>query len=158
MAVAMLIGLLLSAAVAWFGLDTYRREGFGFPMVSLGVGLLVAQFIFWTGAVTLAVGRLELVLDRGTGQGEYNVRSPIIDCGKPCRFELDDIHGVTFETVTESRPQSIAVVDRARLRVNRPRRAITLDESQNGQAERVESMAVAVAEFLETTTERIDER
>jgi hypothetical protein len=157
MIVATLIGVLLTVAVGWFGLEAYRREGVSFSLLSLGIGMLVAQFIFWTGAVTLAVGRLRLVLDRTAGTGEYQVRSPIIDAGKSCSFDLTDVHAVTIEAVREKRPHYDVVVFHARLMLNNPRRAIVLEESQNEQVERVEVVAEAVAGFLGTTAERVPE-
>jgi hypothetical protein len=157
MIVATLIGSLLTVAVAWFARQTYHREGIGFPLVSLGLGVLVAQFMFWTGAVTLAVGRLRLVLDREAGTGEYEVRSPIIDAGKSCKFALSDVHGVTIEAQREKRPHYDVVVYHARLLLENPRRVIVLEESQNEQVERVEAVAAVVACFLGTTADRVPE-
>lgn len=154
---ATVLGVVLTVALVWFALDTYQRHGVGFALFSSGLGLFVAQVIFWTGAVTLAVGRLHLVLDRDSGTGEYRVRSPLIDAGKSCRFELDDVHSVTIETVREKRPHYDVVVYHARLLLENPRRVIVLEESQNEQLERVEAVAATVAEFLSKKPERIPE-
>ena len=43
----------------------------------------------------------------------------------------------------------LAKVCRARLRVLKPRRAIVLDETENGQERRVQTVAEAVAGWLE---------
>jgi len=43
--VATLIGIVLTVAVGWFGLEAYRREGLSFSLLSLGLGMFVAQFI-----------------------------------------------------------------------------------------------------------------
>ena len=107
--------------------------------------------------MTQAVGRLRLVLDRGAGTGEYQVRSPIIDAGKSCKFALDEVHAVTIEAVREKRPHYDVVVYHARLLLDNPRRAIVLEESRNEQVERVEAVATTVAGFLGITAERVQE-
>ena len=107
------------------------------------------------GLVTLVVGRMRLVLDRVTGNGSYDVYSPVIDVGKPCSFRLEEIDSVAIERHEEARPHNDehgsfpAKVCRARLRVCRPRRAILLDETENGQERRVLAVAEAVAGWLE---------
>ena len=82
-------------------------------------------------------------------------RSPIVDVGKPCQFRLEDIDSVTIERREESRPRNDehgnfpAKVCRARLRVRKPRRAIVLDETENGRERRVQKTAEAVAAWLD---------
>jgi hypothetical protein len=157
-----LLGILLTAGVGFFAVVIYKEyKGVAWPHLPLLLGFLIAQVLFWTGVITLAVGRLTLILDTATGTGEYRVKSPIVDAGSPCTFKLENVHSVTIETATESRPRrpghaSFATVHRARLRLNRPRRAITLDETENNQLHRLETVAQKVASFLGKTLERID--
>ena len=79
----------------------------------------------------------------------------MIDVGKPCSFRLEEIDSVAIERHEESRPHNDdhgsfpAKVCRARLRVRKPRRAIVLDETENGQERRVQAVAEAVAGWLE---------
>ena len=157
------LGVLLSAGVGFFAIAVYRQnQGLAWPHFPLMAGFLIAQALFWTGVITLAVGRLMLILDAANGTGEYHVKSPIVDAGRPCTFKLDDVHSVTMETATESRPglpgdaETIATVHRACLRLKNPRRAITLDETENDRLDRVEKVAQSVAAFLGRTLERID--
>ncbi|MEM8680258.1 MAG: hypothetical protein AAGF97_13000 [Planctomycetota bacterium] len=157
-----LVGALLTAGAGGFAWLVYQQyAGLAWPHIPIGIGLLIAQFLFWTGAVTLAVGQLTLILDLASGQGEYRVISPIVDAGKPCRFELQHVQSVTVETSTESRPRSPgqfgeAHVVRARLRLNKPRRAITLDESENGRVAQITRLAEEVASFLDKPLEHHD--
>ncbi len=158
------LGVFLTAGVGFFAVVIYREyDGIAWLHLPLLLGLLIAQTLFWTGLITLAVGRLMLILDADTGTGEYRVKSPIVDAGRPCTFKLDNVHSVTIETSTESRPgrpghaDTIATVHRARLRLNNPRCAITLDETENDRLDRVESVAQKVASFLCKTLERIDQ-
>ncbi len=131
----------------------YAASGFVLPHIAMAVGILIGAAIFAMGVVTLAIGRLRLELDLVTQRGSYRVTSPIVDAGKPCEFDLAHVHSVSLERFEESRPSGetgsrTAQVVRARLRVNKPRRAIVLDETENGQDERVERVATTVAEFL----------
>ena len=157
------LGVILTAGVGFFAVVIYNEyQGIAWPHLPLALVFFIAQALFWTGVITLAVGRLTLILDAATGTGEYRVKSPIVDAGRPCKFKLDHIHSVTIETATESRPgrpghaDTIARVHRARLRLNKPRRAITLDETENDRINRVETVAQEVATFLGKTLERID--
>ena len=157
------LGLFLTLAVGYFAYLLYRaRGGLTLPHLPLAVGLLIAQGLFWTGAITLAVGRLTLVIDTTLGTGEYRVRSPIVEAGTSCRFKLDQIDSIVIETSRETRPglpghaDDDATVHRLRLRLTQPRRAITLDETENNRLARLESLAGRVAHFLGTTPVRVD--
>jgi hypothetical protein len=156
-------GLLLTAALAWFAHHIYDDcGGLAWPHLPLSVGLLIAQVILWTGVITLLTGRLTLVLDKTLGTGDYRVCSPIVDAGEPCTFKLEDIHTLAIETQTEERPGAAdhslheVTVHRLRLRLNRPRRAITLDETENNRTARLEELADRVAAFLGTKPVRVD--
>ncbi|TWT36421.1 hypothetical protein KOR34_13260 [Posidoniimonas corsicana] len=156
MVFATLLGVGIMAATGWFGWATTREIGGYLQLVPLGLGFLMGAAFFLIGVVTLAVGRVRLVLDRVTGEGRYDAYSPVIEVGKPCTFRLDHIDSVTIERHEEARPRNDdhggfpAKVCRARLRVRKPRRAIVLDETENGQEQRVQSTAEAVAAWLGT--------
>lgn len=156
MAAFLAVGLVISVAAVALGLHEWRR-GNHTALIWLGIGLLVGQAMFWAGAITLAVGRERLELDRATGRGTYAVVSPIVEVGaRPFEFDLASVDSVSFEMRLErrasSRPGGGSVhsveVWRARLRTRSPRRAVTLDESQNGNDTRVRTLAEAVARFL----------
>jgi hypothetical protein len=157
------LGLFLTVAVGYIANLLYEvRGGLTLPHLPLAIGLLIAQGLFWTGVVTLAVGRLTLVLDTTLGTGEYRVRSPIVEAGKPCRFQLEQIDSVVIETSRETRPgrpghaDEDVTVHRLRLRLTQPRRAITLDETENNRLARLESLAGQVADFLGKTPEHVN--
>jgi hypothetical protein len=156
-------GLVLTASVAYFAHLIYQaRGGLALPHIPLSIGLLIAQVILWTGGITLAVGRQTLILDTTLGTGEYRVRSPIVEAGKPCQFKLQNVDSIAIETTKEARPGRLdhseeeAVVHRLRLRLTQPRRAITLDETENNRLERLETLAGRVAGFLGKTVVRVD--
>lgn len=74
---------------------------------------------------------------------------------RPFNFPLADVAAVSLERVLERHPgggrhggRSEVEVYRARLLLERPRRAITLDETSNGRDARVAAVAEAVAGFL----------
>lgn len=156
-------GLFLTAVLVCFAYLFYKEHGgWAWPHLALGFGLLIAQVILWTGIITLAVGRLTLILDTTLGTGEYRVRSPIVEAGTPCKFKLEHIDSVAIETSRESRPGRLnhaeeeAVVHRLRLRLTHPQRAITLDETENNRLARLEELATHVAGFLGKTPVRVD--
>ncbi len=152
---ATVLGVVLTAAVVAAAIYEFKKSGLNTNHLWIGLGAFIAQAIFWTGAVTLAVGRERLELDRVTNQGAYTVRSPIVETERPCSFSLDRIAAVVVEYRTESRPHRTdgrasfdAQVVTAKLRITKPRRAIVLDETQNNGAERGRAMADSVAGFL----------
>jgi hypothetical protein len=157
------LGLLLTTGICWFVVMVYEEhQGIAWPHLPLALGLLVAQAFLWTGVITLAVGRLMLILDTASGTGEYRVKSPIVDAGRSCVFKLENVQSVTIETTTESRldrpghADTVVTVHRARLRLKQPRRTITFDETEHDRLDRLESVAQDVASFLGKTLERID--
>lgn len=159
------IGLLLTGAFGAFALMLHKEHhGMVGSHLPLGLGVLIGQALFWTGVITLAIGRQTLVLDSILGTGEYKVRSPIVDVGKSCRFKLKHVHSVTIETTKETRPGRSghadvdATVHRVRLRLNKPRRAITLDETEHGHLDRLEELAQQVAAFLGQSPAHMDDQ
>ena len=155
MVFALMLGVAIMAATGWFAWVSVRETGSYLQLIPLGIGFLMGGAFFLIGLMTLAVGRMQLVLDRPTGDGNYDVHSPVIDVGKPCSFRLDDIDSVAIERLEEDRPDNDrrgsfpAKVCRARLLIRRPRRAIVLDETENGQEHRVQAVAEEVAEWLD---------
>lgn len=169
MVFSLVLGLLLTAGFTAFAARDYRADGFGSEVVMGGLGALFGQFFFWLGAVTLAVGREALELDKappaGRRGGRYVSRSPIVQVPRPFEFDLGDIHAVSLERLTERHPgggrrggRSEVEVCRARLLVGRPRRAVTLDETSNHRDARVHAVGRAVAEFLGVPVEEVDRR
>lgn len=149
------IGLLLTGAIGAFAVAMYHQEGgLAWPHFPLSIGILIGQGLFWTGCITLVIGRQRLILDKAAGTGTYQVRSPIVDVGKPCSFKLAHVKDITLETRTETRPgrpghaEGEATVHQVRLRLNKPRRAIVLDETEHGKLDRLNALAGRVAEFL----------
>lgn len=156
MVFCLLLGLAVMAAAVGFASATYdgASGALNLQLIPLGIGVLMGLAFFLIGAVTLAVGRVELTLDRVTGEGIYEVCSPIVEAGKPCRFRLEHIARLELKATEEARPpdadgeQFDAQVVRLRLLVTRPRRTIVLDETQNGRVQRVQRTAEAVAAWL----------
>lgn len=155
MVFATLLGVAVMSATAWFAwISANERLGY-LQLIPLGIGFLMGSAMFLVGVVTLATGRMRLVLERVTGNASYDVYSPVIDVGKSCKFRLEEIEGVAIERLQEARPHNDdhgsfpAKVCRARLRVRKPRRAIVLDETENGQEQRVQAVAKEVAGWLE---------
>ncbi len=155
MVFATLLGVAVMAACGWFAWVAVSEAGGFLQLIPLGIGFLMGLVFLLIGLVTLAVGRMRLVLDRVTGNGSYDVYSPVVDVGKPCSFRLEEIDSVLIERQEEARPHTDdrgsfpAKVCRVQLRLRRPRRAIVLDETENGQERRVEALAAAVAGWLE---------
>lgn len=148
------LGVVLTAAVVT-AIVWQVRQGWSFNLLFMGLGLLIAQGVFWMGAVTLALGRERLELDLTAQRGVYSVRSPIVETGnKPFSFDLAAVDSVTLERVSERRPgdgdraEHEAKIVRCRLRTAKPRRAVVLDETENGNELRVRALAERVAAFL----------
>lgn len=155
MAFATILAVVFMAGSGWFAWVCVSEMDSYLPLIPLGIGFLMGGALFLMGLLTLVVGRMQLVFNRITGDGQYEVHSPIVDVGKPCSFRLDDIDSVTLERHEEQRPYNDhrgsfpAKVCRARLRIRRPRRAIVLDVTENGQDHRVTSVAEQVAGWLD---------
>jgi hypothetical protein len=165
---ALFLGLLFTAAFGRLARREYRKRGLSYPVVMCGLGVALGQLFFWTGAVTLAVGRESLELNKSALPGaRYRSRSPIVTVPKSFDFDLADVHAVSIERLTERHPGgggprggggSEVDVCRARLLINKPRRAVTLDETSNFRDKRVIAVGQAVAEFLGVPIEETDRR
>ena len=162
MCFASLLGVAVMLATAAFSIAGVKQTGGYWQLLPLGFGFLMGVGFFLIGVITLCVGRIRLTMDRSEGTGAYEVRSPIIDVGKPCHFNLDKIADVTLERFQEKRPSGSgggsfpAKVCRSRLRLRSPRRVIILDETSNGREERVKAVAHAVADWLKLEIKMID--
>jgi len=151
------IGALMSVVFIWM-LVVAIGSGRAVDAAWLGLGVLVAQAVFWVGAITLAVGRERLEIDLGGGQGRYTVRSPIVEVdATPFAFSLEDVDSVSIELDLEHtrgysssgmRRASERESYRARLRVREPRRAVTLIEGGVGDVERVRALAAEIGSAL----------
>ena len=161
MSFAALLGLTFMAASVFFAWGAVVVSKSYWPLLPLGFGFLMGILFTAIGLSSLCFGRLALTLDRVTGLGSYEVRSPMIDAGKPCEFELSQIKSVTvtksessdaqqpaspLENPKRRRPAKFCV---ATLRLAPRRRKILLDETQNGREQRVVAVATAVADWLQ---------
>jgi len=151
------VGVLLTAVVLAAGAHELR-QGNIVNLFWIALGLLIAQGLLWTGAITLIFGRERLALDRTTGRGVYTVRSPIVEVGeRPFEFDLSEVESVSIELALETirgqtasglRREGEAEVYRARLLVRKPRRAVTLIETGESRLKELTRAADAVASFL----------
>ena len=123
-------------------------------LLPLGLGVLIGVALFVVGVVQL-FARERFVLDRTSGIGAYESNSPIVATDKPFKFKFENVSGaaITTETIDQNHPSADsgiieAKICKAILRVNTPRRVVTLDETQNGRAGRVTAIAEQVAKFL----------
>ena len=150
----MLLGITMIITTAWFGWVSVEATGSYFPVLPLGIGFLMGTAFFLIGLITTTVGRMRLEFDRSTGQGSYDIRSPIIDVGKSYSFRFESIDSVTLERHQENRPDNNtsgnfpAKLCRAPSRIRKPRHAIVLDEMQNGSKDRIRNVADTVTRWL----------
>ncbi|MCH1498163.1 MAG: hypothetical protein L7U83_03750 [Akkermansiaceae bacterium] len=155
-----LIGGGIVAAFVSFGWILWKEEGAGISLFPIGIGTLVGLALFGMGVAQL-FSRERLVLDWSTGWGAYESNSPLVTTEKPFKFKIGNVSSVviTIETVETSVAVDVPVVSevkicKAVMRVNKPRRAVILDETQNGRTQRVSAVAEKVAGFLGKTVER----
>lgn len=152
-----LIGGGMIAAFVSFGWILWKEEGAGMSLLPIGIGTLIGLALFGVGVVQL-FSRERLVLDRSTGRGTYESNSPLVTTEKPFKFKIENVNSVviTIETVETNVSVDVPGVSevkvcKAVMRVNKPRRAVTLDETQNGRTQRVSAVAEQVAGFLGKT-------
>lgn len=123
------------------------------------LGAVMTAFGVLIGLLALCVGvdhiflRERLTLDRVTGEGSYLKHSAIRGRVQACQFPLASVARVSIEHTLEAAPGgrrgSLPVeVVRARLLIDKPRRACVLDEVRNGNPRRLEALAARVADFL----------
>lgn len=169
MVFATVFGVVLTSAFGYVAYLQSGPSGAWVPMVVCLIGAAFGQVFTWIGIATLAVARESLELDRAGGVGRYRSRSPIITVPKSFDFQLERVHSVSVERYTERTPvggggagqrigSSEMDVCRARLLIDRPRRAITLDETSNHRDARVRGVAERVAVFLSVPIEERDTR
>ena len=116
----------------------------------MGAGFL------WIGVMQLKSSE-QLILDKNNQTGVYVSTSPIVVTEKSCRFQWKDIESIEItrqEASTVGNPSTghqpePSQLSMAVLKTKRPRRSIILDETQNGNLDRVKSIADATAAFLE---------
>lgn len=158
---ASLLGASVMCASAWFGSVVVQETGNYLALIPLGIGFAMGLGFFAIGVLTLTVGRMRLEFNRVSGEGTYDVFSPVVDVGTPCQFRLEHIDGIALERQVEVRRGGEstgnfqAKVCRARLRLRKPRRAITLDETENGHDLRVQSIVEVVAVWLDLEVTRV---
>ena len=151
-------GIMLASGA--FGWRMWKDQGPGMYLLPVGIGALIGLALFGVGLIQL-FARERLVLDRSKAEGLYESNSPIVTTGKSFKFKLSDVDSVVLSTETIDTHVSAGGpgmgetnVCQALLRVTQPRRAVTLDETQNGRTERVTAIAGQVARFLGKTVER----
>lgn len=165
---SLVLGLTTMAMSSWFAWASVTVSKSYLPVIPLGLGFLMGILFTSIGFLSLVFGRLTLTLDRVTGTGAYEVRSPVVDAGKPCRFELSQIHSVRLErsVLAGSRNdtnnelltdrQGSAKFCTAVLRITPRRRKIILDETQNGREQRVSKVAQGVSDWLKLPLEVVE--
>ena len=156
MAFAIAVGLAVDGFVGYLMWIQWEEGGPGLFILPLSVGMLMGSAFVVIGVLQL-FARERLVLDKQSGTGQYESNSPIITTEKPFTFKLDDVHSVVVSTqmierhIAANEPGwSEATQCKAVLRVVKPRRGVTLDETQNGRVKRVNRIAKEVAGFLAT--------
>jgi len=156
MVFAIAVGLAVTGFTAFLLWIQWEENGPGLFILPLSVGMLVGTAFVIIGVLQL-FARERLILDKQTGKGQYESNSPVITTEKTFEFRLEDVHSVVVSTQTIEHPVSVnepgwseAKECKASLRVVRPRRSVTLDETQNGRVKRVIRIAEEVAGFLST--------
>lgn len=149
----------LAAGVGFFLWLELTRTGAKWHSLPVLVLCGAAVFIAFLWAVALAqVFRREwLVLDKVTGRGEHGTRWIFGGAGTMRTFELSRIRHVSLEFYSSrggGRGMPVAQ-KRARLLLDKPRRAIVLEDSESGFDGRVEPVAAAVAAWLGMEVKRM---
>jgi|TARA_B110000914_G_scaffold219960_1_gene229321 hypothetical protein len=159
MVALLLIGGAIMTSCGIFALKLWQEEGPVMFLVPVGSGVLIGLALFGVGLVQLFASE-RLILDRSAGRGSYESNSPIVTTEKPFKFKLTSINSIVITQETVEAPVALtqsgmseSTVCKAVLRVTKPRRAVTLDETQNGRVERVTKIAEQVADFLGETVE-----
>lgn len=156
MIILTIAGIGFTIVAVWAGIHEFQQGNYG-DLLWIAIGLVIAQVMFWGGAVTLAVGREKLVLDKSTGKGQYLVKSPfIVASGKPFSFDLANIDSVSLERHidrgirqgTHDRGVDTEVYT-ARVRIAKPRRAVILLQENNEAGRKLtKALAEQVSTFL----------
>ena len=125
-------------------------------LLPLSIGTLMGAAFLWIGVMQLKSSE-QLVLNKNDQTGVYVSTSPIVVTEKSCRFQWKDIESIEItrqeassvgnpSTGYQPEPGLLAM---AVIRTKHPRKSIILDETQNGNLDRVQSIAEATATFLE---------
>ena len=165
MTFSFLLGLAIMGMTLWFSWASVAVSKSYLPLIPMSFGFLMGLAFTSLGFLSLVCGCVSLTLDRITGIGRYEVRSPVVELGKSCQFELSQIESITLErsvfdgATNQSNPQDNPNVAgqakfcTASLRITPRRRNIILDETQNGQEIRVTKIARGVADWLKLPLE-----
>jgi hypothetical protein len=149
-------GLLIMTATSLMGWYLWQESNMKLALLPLSIGTLVGAGFLWIGVMQLKSSE-HLVLDKNNRTGIYVSTSPIVVTEKTCRFQWKDI-----ESIEITRPEASTVgnlstghqpepsqLSMAVLKTIRPRQSIILDETQNGNLDRVKTIANSTAAFLE---------
>ncbi|MBK8915958.1 MAG: hypothetical protein IPM64_15420 [Phycisphaerales bacterium] len=147
----LLVGSGISVVAAAFCLRAINA-GEWYGAVMTGFGTMLGLLFLGVGIDHIFL-RERLTLDRVTGEGSYRKNSSIRGQLQSYRFPLASVVRVSIEHTEEAssggkRSGLPTEVVRARLLIDKPRRACVLDEVRNGSPKRLEALAARVAEFL----------
>lgn len=124
-------------------------------LVLLGCCVFIAAM--WGFCLSMFFRRERLVLDKVTKRGEHTTRWLWSGSGKRLEFDLDRIHSVSLEFFKSSGGGRSMPKDhkRCRLRLEKPRRAIEIESSENGFSRRVEPVADELAAWIGINVTRV---
>lgn len=133
------------------------------PQVLILFGTTAFVAFLWAVCFSMFLRREWLVMDKVTGRGEHGTRWIWgTTAGRIKSFELDRIRHVALEYYMSSgggrRGSVPREQKRARLLLDKPRRAIVLEDSEGGIDGRVEPVARDVAEWLGVEVRVMGER
>jgi len=159
----MLFSLLLGAVittVCLFFISVVREEGQWLPFIPLGFGVLFGTGFFLFG-LTQLFEHERLTIDRTTNTIAYRRwNTMLFKQSEEFEASLERIKHLQIRARREDRhkvPGEPGVLEAkvvsADLLISKPRKRITLDETQNGREARVRSLAERVASFLEVEVE-----
>lgn len=149
-------GLLIMTTTSLMGWYIWQEADTKLALIPLAIGALMGAAFLWIGVMQLKSTE-QLILDKNNQTGVYVSTSPIVITEKSCRFKWKDIESVEItrqeassvgnpSTGHKPEPSQLSI---AILKIRRPRRSIILDETQNGNLERVQSIAESTANFLD---------
>jgi hypothetical protein len=133
------------------------QRGHWYAAIGPALGIPVILILTVAG-VALSLQCEEVVLDRAAGNGVHRKWFRLIGREKRREFKLERVHDVSIEFTTESRggrggfPVNVC---RARLRLDRPRRAFALAEVRDGSRRTIDELAQRVAAFLGVAIEQV---
>lgn len=155
----------LAVGVGFFLWKEWTARGAHWYWPNILILIFAAAFVafLWGVCLSLFLRREWLVMDKVTGRGEHGMRWVWgARIGRVKAFDIDRVRHVSLELYMSSggggrrggggmpREQK-----RARLLLDRPRRAILLEDSEGGIDSRVEPVANGVAEWLGVKVSRM---